>query len=248
MEAFSNRDYQNVLAFMDDMAGSVEDFRHRALQSFERRFGLYRANFWMVNEHDELIRPVMHNIDDNAMDSYLSSCYQHDILMPHKVVQRLGDHHVLRIHDVLSENEYKESEYYHEFMSRHNYYHQMVAYLINDGQMLGSIAFVRSQKESPFQERERMCLELIARFLSRSMAPLMLSKPGASAKSGQERELTAKEQEVLALVQKGYGNEAIAAQLFVSINTVKKHLQSIYRKFNVTNRTSLCYKIHAENS
>jgi len=54
--------------------------------------------------------------------------------------------------------------------------------------------------------------------------------------------LTVKEREVLSLVQKGYGNEKIAARLFISINTVKKHLQSLYRKFGVTNRTSLCYK------
>ncbi|MED4753420.1 helix-turn-helix transcriptional regulator [Brevibacillus choshinensis] len=248
MEAFSNQDYQKVLAFMDDMVGTTENFRQQALQSFERRFGFQRANFWMANEHEERVRPVMRNIDRNAMDSYLAACYQHDILLPSKVVDRLGHQHVLRIHDVLSPHEYEQSDYYHEFMARHGYYHQMVAYLMNNGKLLGSIAFVRSKKESPFQERDIRCMEIISRFLSRTMIQYERPKRIASSKPQQETDLTAKEREVLALVQKGFGNEAIAAQMFVSINTVKKHLQSIYRKFDVTNRTSLCYKILAKES
>ncbi|WP_336634610.1 response regulator transcription factor [Lysinibacillus fusiformis] len=45
------------------------------------------------------------------------------------------------------------------------------------------------------------------------------------------------ERKVFKFVFKGLKNIVIAQQLFVSENTIKKHLQNLYRKFLVTNRT-----------
>ena len=49
--------------------------------------------------------------------------------------------------------------------------------------------------------------------------------------------LTPKEKEVLALVAKGASNQEIANKLFVRDVTVKTHLNSIFKKLKVTNRT-----------
>ncbi|MBE7702487.1 MAG: response regulator transcription factor [Cyanobacteria bacterium SIG28] len=49
--------------------------------------------------------------------------------------------------------------------------------------------------------------------------------------------LTPKEKEVLALVAKGVSNQQIADQLCVRDVTVKTHLNSIFKKLKVTNRT-----------
>jgi len=50
-------------------------------------------------------------------------------------------------------------------------------------------------------------------------------------------ELTNREKEVLALVAKGASNGEIAEKLFVREVTVKTHLNNIFKKLNVTNRT-----------
>lgn len=49
--------------------------------------------------------------------------------------------------------------------------------------------------------------------------------------------LTPKEKEVLALVAKGASNQEIADKLFVRDVTVKTHLNSIFKKLKVSNRT-----------
>lgn len=49
--------------------------------------------------------------------------------------------------------------------------------------------------------------------------------------------LTLRETEVLNLVAKGANNQAIADKLFVKEVTVKTHLNSIFKKLKVTNRT-----------
>lgn len=53
---------------------------------------------------------------------------------------------------------------------------------------------------------------------------------------GQEFGLTEREADTLTLLVKGLENEAIAEQLFVSPNTVKARLKSVYRKIDVGNR------------
>ncbi|MBK5480951.1 hypothetical protein JFV29_03225 [Peribacillus sp. TH16] len=58
-----------------------------------------------------------------------------------------------------------------------------------------------------------------------------------------EEKLTTKERDILAYITKGYTNEEVSKELFISVNTVKRHLQNIYRKLGVKNRTSLSYLV-----
>lgn len=50
--------------------------------------------------------------------------------------------------------------------------------------------------------------------------------------------LTSREKEVLDYVVRGLTNKEIAQQMFVSTNTVKKHLKSIFEKLEVSNRAA----------
>ena len=54
--------------------------------------------------------------------------------------------------------------------------------------------------------------------------------------------LTARESEILALVEKGLRNQEIAKQLFISLSTVKRHAANIYAKLGVGSRTAAVAK------
>ena len=49
--------------------------------------------------------------------------------------------------------------------------------------------------------------------------------------------LSDSEQRVLELMAQGLSNTGIASRLFVSVNTVKTHVRSIFRKLGVNNRS-----------
>jgi NarL family two-component system response regulator LiaR len=49
--------------------------------------------------------------------------------------------------------------------------------------------------------------------------------------------LSKREHEVLGLISKGLSNQEIADKLFVSVNTVKSHLSSLFLKLEVSRRT-----------
>lgn len=55
--------------------------------------------------------------------------------------------------------------------------------------------------------------------------------------------LTPREMEICHLIRKGYTNLEIAQQSFISINTVKRHIQNIFSKLDVKNRTGLLSKL-----
>jgi DNA-binding NarL/FixJ family response regulator len=50
--------------------------------------------------------------------------------------------------------------------------------------------------------------------------------------------LTNREQEVLRLVAQGRSNDSIAAELFLSVRTVERHVENVYAKIGVSGRTA----------
>lgn len=59
-------------------------------------------------------------------------------------------------------------------------------------------------------------------------------------------ELTPRENEVLMLLTEGNDNCRISETLHITTYTVKSHLQSIYRKLDVTNKTELITKLYGK--
>ena len=63
-----------------------------------------------------------------------------------------------------------------------------------------------------------------------------------AAKSPEVDQLTTREEEVLALLAKGYITKEIADQLAISFDTVRFHLKHIYRKLHVRSRSEALIK------
>ncbi len=59
-----------------------------------------------------------------------------------------------------------------------------------------------------------------------------------------EFNISQREAEVLKLIYMGKGNQEISDELFISVNTTKKHINSIFRKLGVDSRAGLMSKIH----
>jgi DNA-binding CsgD family transcriptional regulator len=74
-----------------------------------------------------------------------------------------------------------------------------------------------------------------------ALARLGLNKPTAKLNSDKLNleDLTIREKEIVKHIANGLRNKEIADQLYISEVTVKSHLTNIYRKLDVSNRTSM---------
>ncbi|MEN8907232.1 MAG: response regulator transcription factor [Clostridiales bacterium] len=83
-------------------------------------------------------------------------------------------------------------------------------------------------------------INLIARG-QKYYSPTVMNYYKRSKKNTQLDILTNRESEVIERVVKGMTNEKIAKELFISENTVKKHISSILTKLELDNRSQVAY-------
>jgi LuxR family maltose regulon positive regulatory protein len=74
---------------------------------------------------------------------------------------------------------------------------------------------------------------------------LPAARPGAVAVPGLVEPLSGREREVLGLVAAGRPNRAIAEELFIGVDTVKRHVSHIFVKLGVANRTEAVARARA---
>src|SRR3712207_4793028 len=74
--------------------------------------------------------------------------------------------------------------------------------------------------------------------LFRSLAPDRLPAPTAEVDGDVAAVLSPRELDILRLAAEGRDNEAIAAELVLSVRTVERHLQNAYAKLGLQGRTA----------
>lgn len=92
----------------------------------------------------------------------------------------------------------------------------------------------RPKKEITIIEKERIVEKEIP---VAAIQPFVLNE-----KALQEADLSTRELEVLQLIAKGLSNQEIAAELYVSVNTVKTHIANLFYKLEVKRRTQAVEK------
>lgn len=86
-----------------------------------------------------------------------------------------------------------------------------------------------------FDGRDRLLLSLLRPHLNECYQELARRRQAVSA-------LTPRQWDLLRLLASGHSNTEIARQLVVSVGTVRKHLENIFTRLGVTNRTAAIAK------
>jgi DNA-binding NarL/FixJ family response regulator len=80
--------------------------------------------------------------------------------------------------------------------------------------------------------------------MSRSIARKVIESFHSTPIKEQRYDLSKRESEILKLLSKGYRYKEIAAQLFISTETVRTHVRNIYGKLQVQSRTEALNKFY----
>jgi DNA-binding CsgD family transcriptional regulator len=147
---------------------------------------------------------------------------------------------------------------YVDYHEPHGINDQLVCVLRCAGQQSSGLVFNRVYRG--FSSRDRAIVDLIAPHLSQAVARRrrMSSQIAAVRSLGRHADqvnqgrarlslLTPREREVAEYLVGGVTDREIGRSLAISPRTVQKHLESIYRKLHVGNRTSLIALIHQKD-
>lgn len=146
---------------------------------------------------------------------------------------RAGRREALKISDFLTRRELHRLDIYDLLYGPTSVEYQMAFTLPAPvGQVIG-FAFNRGKPD--FSERDRIVLDAVRPFVAKAYEHVTAPLPRFSAG---ELGLTRRQTEVLRRLAAGLSNAQIARDLAVSERTVGKHLENVYARLGVTNRTA----------
>lgn len=160
---------------------------------------------------------------------------------------------IYRDSDMIGRPVRENSDIYKQWMRPMDIYYSLGCTIFSGKQLLGSITLFRSEQEGDFTDAELGMLEVIDRHLSAhfeflwpygTFPNLTAGFANAAGKEG----LSSREGEIAELIAAGHSNSEISQILFISENTVKKHVNSLYRKLHVTSRTQLLRMLYEKMS
>lgn len=121
-------------------------------------------------------------------------------------------------------------------MKPYQFYDELGIIITDKNKIIGAIGMAKYHSDGYFSQLDCIRFHYLAKIISSVLIHELKNDWNDSLLSKRERE-------VVQLVKEGKTNESIAKELHISINTVKKHLQNIYQKYSVNNRTQLVDKI-----
>lgn len=165
---------------------------------------------------------------------------------------RTGDLTTIRMSDIVGRARWHEQPVYREYFRP-----GAIEYIADLGLGTGkdwyrSVVLLRERNESDFSERDRAVLESLRPHLrareARAALRRSLLEPSVVAvrqPHDSDPHLTVREREVVALVAAGSTNAEIAAELWVTPGTVKKHLENVYLKLGVGSRAAAASRVQS---
>lgn len=144
--------------------------------------------------------------------------------------QRTGMQRALTLSDFVDRRALKRLQIYDEFFHPFGVEYSLTVRINLSSARAVDLGCTRAAKD--FSERDRVVLDVLRLPLAHLLLRLCNPHPAFD-----DAGLTRREQEVLGLVATGLSNAEIAATLFIAAGTVKKHVDNIFEKLDVHNRT-----------
>jgi DNA-binding CsgD family transcriptional regulator len=173
--------------------------------------------------------PMTTTAEDDDVDPFFD-CYWQTLSCSYP--SRTGDlRSVTKRSDFYSEREWRQSPMYVDYFRGQGrpFAHSLSCCLPSPGSRLRRFLFFRITGD--FDERDRLTLALLRPHLAEMHREFERARAAVP-------KLTARQTQLLKLVAEGRTNAQIASQLFVSTHTVRKHLENIFERLQVSTRAA----------
>jgi DNA-binding CsgD family transcriptional regulator len=218
-------------------------FQQEALRTINRLLPLSSSIFALVDPSIRNSGMVLQNMDIETDNEYQTFHSRQDPLHPYHFKESAES--VVCLDDLLTEEEIFQTVYYRDFMLPHHMRYVTDIFLRRDGIIIAFLSLIRDHSMGNFARPE---IELL-----RNLQPLLEFSLNSIYKPQRINELTIlsdkfqltpREIDVIEQIIAGSSNQSIADNLYLSLSTIKTHLQHIFRKMAVASRTELLTKTY----
>ena len=240
MEALRSRDLRAALEFVET-AWALADVRAFTAETLDALGELIPCDEVSYCVLDRVQRREIAYIDSNGgvgdgdvVDEPFWRIVDVHPLCRHQ--QAYADFSATRLSDVISRQRLVNSRIYAEWFRPYGVEAELEAGISRSRARTRN--FILERTHGDFSTRDRAVLELVRPHLRRIHQMTELRRTVRDPEPDELNRLTPREAEVLELVAAGLTNAAIAERLWISPGTVKKHLENVYAKLGVANRTA----------
>lgn len=185
---------------------------------------------------------IFPSVESSAEQNYLqfeNLDYTRWVMMSRKCM-------IFRESDLISDEKRFETDFFKNLMAPNNLYYSLQLVLVYHEVSLGVVTLYRTKEMGDFTDEEVFILDSFKEHLNYRFYQNFLSSDPKENKPVTENKgfmdqypLTKRESEIAGLILNGYSNDDISDKLNISPHTLKKHLQNIYRKLNITAKWEL---------
>ena len=197
---------------------------------------------FLISDKECLADPVYFNCVKNLSAEYDSKDYSRGVMYS-------GKASVYRETDIISDEERKQTDYYKAIYVANRWHYSLQLVFAMNGVFLGAASFYRNVGKADFTYEDVFIADSLKDHISLRLYNEMLKRSDEAAvkpsvnEVAEKYNLTKHEKIILRLLMDGKSHPEICEELVITNNTLKKHIQNIYRKIGVTGRVDLFKKI-----
>lgn len=236
----------NNIIYTIHTSDNFDEMRLKLLEELKPVMDYDSADFFLASREEEhfLCRPVTYNCETDLTGIYEELDYSRGMMLN-------GKTQVYRATDIVAEEDRGESDFYRKVLIPNNWNYALQIIIARHKRFLGVITFYRATEKEDFQHEDVFVLDMLKDHLAYRMEKHILGMDTTLEKltisdTISKYDLSKRESTVLKELMSGKSNNDICEELFITANTLKKHILNIYRKLGIKNRVQL-FKMVREN-
>lgn len=233
----------NSLTYQIHTTENLKSMLEKLLTHLQLLIDFKSGNFYLSSEKDmyTLEEAATFNLDQTFAEDYIKFYKELDYSQG---MMFTGKSLIYRESDLMPDKERVQTEYYKMFYQRKHFHHSLHLIIANNNHFLGVLSLFREKGKPDFQYDDIFILEMLKEHLEHRLYKNYEWKKNADNKltipqSTITFDLTRREETVLQLLVAGLNNEEICEKLYVTNNTLKKHILNLYRKMGIHNRIQI---------
>ena len=252
----NQRQWRKVLSVIQHLSDGLDDTvvretaGHKLLDLLSAD---HFASYIWDQKSEAFTKPVYINMSPENLSMY-EQYYQFRDPITHKMQ---NFRRAVAVNEVMPQRELLGTEFFNDFLRRDGLHYGINIYVYDEaGRNIGDFRIWRSRKRDDFSNVDLGILDLIAPYFRNAMRNISLARqqPPYIELEGIVRQLkdtwllTRREIDVALAMLDGNSDKVISDQLFISLSTLRTHIQHIYNKLGVGSRAEFCNRLvfHSE--